>query len=357
MSTGIGWSDLLSAGTTAAVVALAAVPVVTGLARRLAIVDQPGGYKAHRAPTPLLGGLPVGAATAIAIAWALPADRAGTAGLWALFAGALVVLVAGVLDDVRRLSPRHKLAWQIGATSCAGLCLALLGVRLDLYLQWPPAPIIALTVLWIVAITNAMNFLDNMNGLCAGVGAVAAAALAVINLRTGEGTVALVAAGLCGACLGFLPYNWPRARVFLGDTGAMFIGFVLAALSVMGVYTRDAASPALAVYSPLLVLAVPVLDMVLVTLLRLRAGHPPWRGDRRHISHRLVRRGMRPATAVATLWAAATASGIGAVLLPTVGATEAPLLILLVACALGALAAAAGNRGLPVDRGRQSGPE
>jgi UDP-GlcNAc:undecaprenyl-phosphate GlcNAc-1-phosphate transferase len=319
------------------------------MARRLRIVDRPEGYRAHNVPTPLLGGLAVAAATAVAVVWTLPADSAGTAGLWALLAGALVVLVAGVLDDVRRLSPRHKLAWQIAATTGAGLCLALLGVRLDFYLQWPPAPIIALTVLWIVAITNAMNFLDNMNGLCAGLGALAAAALATINLRTEEGAVAVVAAGLCGACLGFLPYNWPRARVFLGDTGAMFIGFTLAALSVMGVYTRGAANPTLAVYSPLLVLAVPMLDMILVTLLRRRAGHPPWLGDRRHISHRLVRRGMRPATAVATLWMAAAASGLGAVLLPAVGATEAPLLILLVACALGALAAAAGNQGLAVD--------
>ncbi len=128
---------------------------------------------------------------------------------------------------------------------------------------------------------------------------------------------------------------------------ALLIGFLLAALSVMGVYTRGAHVPALAVCTPLLLLAVPVLDCVLVVILRLRDGHPPWVGDRRHISHRLVRRGMRPATAVAALWAAGAACGLAALLLPTVGTAEAPLLLALVACALGALAGAAGTRGLP----------
>ena len=137
------------------------------------------------------------------------------------------------------------------------------------------------------------------------------------------------------ACLGFLPYNWPRARVFLGDTGSMFIGFLLAALSVMGVYTRGAHIPVLAVLTPVFVLAIPVLDAVLVVVLRVRDGQPPWVGDRRHISHRLVRRGMRPSTAVAALWAAGAACGFAALLLPTVGPTEAPLLLALLLCAWG----------------------
>jgi UDP-GlcNAc:undecaprenyl-phosphate GlcNAc-1-phosphate transferase len=224
--------------------------------------------------------------------------------------------------------------------------LALLGVRLNLFLAWPSPTIILLTVLWVVAITNSVNFLDNMNGLCAGVGAVAALSLAAVNARSEALTVATASAALGGACLGFLPYNWPRARIFLGDTGSMLIGFLLAALSVMGVYTRGAHVPVLAVFTPLFVLGIPVLDLLLVTLIRLRVGHPPWVGDRRHISHRLVRRGMHPAAAVATLWAAGAACGLSAVLLPTVGVEQAPLLLALLLCALGALAAAAGTRGI-----------
>ena len=266
-------------------------------------------------------------------------------GLTALGVGAAVILVAGLLDDVRGLTPYHKVILQAAAAAGAGLALALLGVRLQLFLPWPPLPIIVLTALWVVAVTNALNFLDNMDGLCAGLGAVAAAFLAAVNLRSGEVTVALAAVALAGACLGFLPYNWPRARVFLGDTGSMFIGFLLAALSVMGVYMRGAHIPVLAVLTPVFVLAIPVLDAVLVVVLRVRDGQPPWVGDRRHISHRLVRRGMRPSTAVAALWAAGAACGFAALLLPTVGPTEAPLLLALL-CALGALAAAAGTQGL-----------
>ncbi len=339
--------DLLGAGLAAAVASLLATGLMAWVARRLGVLDQPAGYKAHAAATPLLGGLGVLAGIVAGVVPFLPGgSRAGMAGLAALALGALVIVGAGLLDDIRGLVPRHKFGFQVVATSLAGLCLALLGVHLSLFLPWPPLPIILLTILWVVGITNALNFLDNMNGLCAGLGAVAAVSLAVINLRSGELTVAVVAAALGGACLGFLPYNWPRARIFLGDTGSMLIGFLLAALSVMGVYTRGAHIPVLAVFTPLFVLAVPVLDLVLVTVLRLRLGHPPWVGDRRHISHRLVRRGMHPATAVVTLWSAAAACGLAALLLPTVGSQEAPLLLALLFCALGALAAAAGTKGL-----------
>jgi UDP-GlcNAc:undecaprenyl-phosphate GlcNAc-1-phosphate transferase len=340
--------DLLIAGGLSMVVAVATTPVLVWAARRFNLLDRPAGYKAHGVATPMLGGLAVAAGTGVGVAWVL--GDGGTAhvpGLSALAVGALIVLLAGLLDDLRGLTPRHKFLWQGAAAGAAGVALALLGVRLDLFLHWPPFPVIVLTALWVVGITNALNFLDNMNGLCVGLGAIAATALAAINLRSGEHTVAVVAAALAGACLGFLPFNWPRARIFLGDTGSMLIGFLLSALSVMGVYTRGAHVPLLAVFTPLFVLGVAVLDLALVVLIRLRVGHPPWVGDRRHISHRLVQRGMHPAAAVATLWAAAAACGLAALLLPTVGPDEAPILLALLVCALGALAAAAGSKGLP----------
>ena len=321
--------EVLLAALIAFAVAFVATPAAATAARRVGMVDQPSGYKAHDAATPLLGGFAVAGGLLSGVVLVLPLyGTTGIAGLFAIGVGALVILIAGLLDDRLGLTPRTKFAWQVAAAGAAGICLAVLGVRLNLFLPWPQVPIIALTALWVVTITNAVNFLDNMNGLCAGLGAIAAAALA-------------------GACLGFLPYNWPRARIFLGDAGSMFIGFLLAALSVMGVYTRGAQVPVLAVFTPLFVLAIPVLDLLLVTILRLRDGHPPWVGDRRHISHRLVRRGMHPATAVAVLWAAAAACGLGAILLPTVGVHEAPLLLALLVCALGALAGVAGTRGLP----------
>ena len=340
-------SVLLRTGFLAALVAVATTPLLGWIARRFGILDRPQGYKAHAVPTPLLGGVAVAAGTLGSVLWLGPEmPTLHVAGLTALALGSVIIVLAGLIDDVRGLSPGRKFIWQLAATSAAGLALALLGVRLRLFLHWPSTPIVLLTIIWVVAITNAVNFLDNMNGLCAGLGAIGAAALAAANVRSGEFTVALVAAALAGACIGFLPHNWPTARIFLGDAGSMLIGFLLAALSVMGVYTRGAHIPVLAVFTPLFVLGVEVLDLVLVTLLRLHVGHPPWVGDRRHINHRLVRRGLEPTAAVITLWLAAGACGVAAVLLPTVGGAEAPLLLILLFCALAMLAVAAGTRGL-----------
>jgi len=343
----LDYAALCNAAIISGLVAALATPLLAWFARRCGALDHPAGYKAHGVATPLLGGLAIAAATTFAVVWVLPeSSREHIAGLSALAVGSGIIVLAGLLDDLRGLSPTRKFLWQLSAATAAGLCLALLGVRLDLFLEWPSTPIIALTVLWVVAITNAMNFLDNMNGLCAGLGALAAFSLSVTNLRSAEVTVAVVSAAVGGACVGFLPYNWPRARIFLGDTGSMLLGFLLAALSVMGVYTRGARVPVLAVFTPLFVLGVPVLDLVLVLFIRVRMRQPVWVGDRRHISHRLVQRGMHPAAAVATLWVAGAACGLAALLLPTVGVTEAPLLLALLLCALGALAAAAGTRGL-----------
>jgi len=296
----------------------------------------------------LLGGISLSAGLLGGVLWSVRvAGFVELSDLFAFGVGLGIIFVAGLVDDICGLSPRNKLAWQLFAATCAGLLLAILGVRLRLFLGWGPLPLILLTVLWIIAITNAINFLDNMNGLCAGIGAIAAACLAVYNLRTGQLVVAFTSASLGGACLGFLPYNWPRARVFLGDTGSMVIGFALASLSVMGVYTTGAELPVLAVLAPLFILAIPILDAVIVISLRIRDGYRPWLGDRRHISHRLVQRGMRPAAAVATLWAASAACGLAALLLPIVGMQAAPLLVTLIGFALVALIAAAGLEGLP----------
>jgi UDP-GlcNAc:undecaprenyl-phosphate GlcNAc-1-phosphate transferase len=335
--------SLLCAGAAAAL----ASPLVIAAARRWELVDRPGGYKAHREATPLLGGLIVAAGLAASSAWFLPrSDGPDAATFLALAAGSLLVLAVGLVDDLSGMTPRSKFLWQLLATGTTGSGLAAFGVRLDLFLPWPPLPMIALTVLWVVAITNAFNFLDNMNGLCAGLGAIAAVSIALLNWHSGERMVALAAAALAGACLGYLPANWPAARIFLGDTGSMLIGFLLAGLSVVGVYARGAEVPAMAPFAPLLALAVPLLDMVIVVLLRLRARRPPWLGDRRHLNHRLVRRGLRPMTAVLTLWAAGAASGAVAVALPLVDAATGAALIAVLCLCLCALALAAGAEGL-----------
>jgi UDP-GlcNAc:undecaprenyl-phosphate GlcNAc-1-phosphate transferase len=342
-----GLSDLLAPFLVAVVAAILVGPLLIRAARRFDVLDRPHGYKAHAEPTPLLGGVIVAAAAFAGSAWFVTlADRTELAALSALAAGCVVILVVGLVDDLLGMSPGRKFVWQLAATAATGTWLALLGLRLNLFLAWPPLPMIGLTVVWIVAITNAFNFLDNMNGLCAGLGAIAAASLALLNWHSGEVTVSLVSAALAGACLGFLPYNWPSARIFLGDAGSMLIGFILACISMMGVYTRGAEVPGIAVFAPLLVLAVPVLDTVLVVLLRVRARRAPWSGDRRHINHRLVRRGMRWRSAVVVLWAAGAACGGVAVILPMVGVAVGLVLISILSLGLAALVLKAGSEGL-----------
>jgi UDP-GlcNAc:undecaprenyl-phosphate GlcNAc-1-phosphate transferase len=340
-------ADILPPLVVAFVVAIVFAPVVIAAARRWGVLDRPRGYKAHAQPTPLLGGLVVAAAAFAGATWfAVALGRTETAALAAIAAGSALIVTVGLVDDILGMGPGKKFLLQLAAIASTGVWLGLLGVRLNLFLAWPSWPMIALTVLWIVGITNAFNFLDNMNGLCAGLGAIAAASLAVLNWQSGETVVALMSAALAGACLGFLPFNWPSARVFLGDSGSMFIGYMLACLSVIGVYTRGAEVPKLAVFSPLLVFAVPVLDVVLVVLLRLRAHRAPWMGDRRHLNHRLIRRGLRPRNAVLTLWGAAAGCGIVAVSLGHVGLVGGLVLIGSLVIGLGFLTVRAGTEGL-----------
>jgi len=342
-----GLAQLLTSLLLSGIVAFLFAPWVIRAALRWQVLDRPQGYKAHATPTPLLGGLVVAVSTFAGSVWFATASAPlDLVALSALAAGSVVILVTGLVDDLAGMRPAHKFLWQLAAPFAAGSLAAVLGVRLELFLAWPPEAIIVLTVLWIVGITNAFNFLDNMNGSCAGLGAIAAIALSLLNWHSGETHVALAAAALAGACLGFLPFNWPSARIFLGDTGSMFIGFSLALISVMGVYTRGAEVPALAVFAPLLALGVPLLDAVLVVLLRLRAHEPPWVGDRRHLNHRLVRCGMQPRDAVLTLWVAGAACGAVAVAVPLMGVTGSIVLVVALLGGLGFLVFLAGTEGL-----------
>jgi UDP-GlcNAc:undecaprenyl-phosphate GlcNAc-1-phosphate transferase len=185
------------------------------------------------------------------------------------------------------------------------------GIRTDVlyYEPWN----IALTILWVVGITNAFNLLDNMDGLSAGVAFVAALVLLLNAWLLGEFFISLVLVALMGALLGFLVYNWHPASVFLGDCGSLFIGFTLASLTLLQRYVSHASSTYFPVLMPVLVLALPILDTATVTVIRLREGRPIYVGDSRHLSHRLVSLGMRPPLAVATIYLMTLGIGLGAV--------------------------------------------
>ena len=214
-----------------------------------------------------------------------------------IFVGALGMLVVGVLDDRHELRPRAKFAGQL----LIAALVAASGVRITLFVHNQLFSY-AITILWILTVINAFNFMDNMNGLCAGLGAIGAWHFAVLAAAAGQYLVALIAFATFGALLGFLPYNFPRARAFLGDAGSHVVGYLLAILAVLPHFYTPLHPRRWAVLIPLFILAVPLLDMVWVVLLRWRIGQPFYQGDTNHLSHRLVRLGLSRTTAVIIIW-------------------------------------------------------
>jgi UDP-GlcNAc:undecaprenyl-phosphate GlcNAc-1-phosphate transferase len=227
-----------------------------------------------------------------------------------IFLGAFGMLWVGWLDDKHELKPRAKFAGQL----LVAALVATTGARITLFV---PNIIFsyAITILWILTVINAFNFMDNMNGLCAGLGAIGACHFAVMAAVDGQYLVALIAFLTFGALLGFLPYNFPRARAFLGDAGSHLVGYLLAVLAILPHFYSTRHPRRWAVLIPLIVLAIPLADMVWVVLLRWRIGQPFYQGDTNHLSHRLVRRGLTCTQAVLVIWLAAEALAILAYLL------------------------------------------
>ena len=288
---------LLTFGLTALL-----APVAGRMAGRWGVLDGPGARKAQVVPIPLLGGLAMAGAFGLVLVVTIAVVPASEtrAQLSATVGLAMAVLVLGLLDDIRGLSPWTRLLAESGvgaAAWAAGLGVSLSGIG---------AVDLALTALWVVAVTNAMNLLDNMDGLSSGVAAIAALWFLVIAGVNGQFLVAVMAAGVTGCALGFLRHNFPPARMYMGDAGALFLGFCLA---VLGMKLRFAGPTRVTFFVPLLVLGVPLLDTAVVTLTRLASGRSPFEGGRDHISHRLLALGATVPVAVGTLYAAAFVFG------------------------------------------------
>lgn len=302
-------------------VTAATLPLWRARCRRSGLVDDPGHRKIHREPVPLAGGLAVltgllvplgGAALLLAFEWLAPASLGPLEYGWGRRGGQVLVLLLGAIgavvlgwwDDRRELRPALKF---LGQTAIAAM-VAASGIRITLFV---PNPLFgyAITILWLVTLMNACNFMDNMNGLCAGIGAISAFWFALKAAAAGQFLVASIAFLACGALLGFLPYNFPRATVFLGDAGSHLVGYLLGVLAILPHFYSDAHPVRWAVLNPLLVLAVPLSDLVSVVVIRWRLGRPVYVGDTNHFSHRLVRRGLSPTTAVLVLWLAGAIAG------------------------------------------------
>lgn len=354
---------LALAGTALIAVSFALSTALGHVVRRVAplvgLVDVPGGRKAHRAPTPLGGGVAIwltmlimlggGWLTVMLFGSALPPEiaryasglRERSAELWEIFGLATVIMLMGLIDDRFGLHWLPRLLIQLGLA----LVLVLLGARVTLF---PPFsnPWISgtLTVFWIAGLTNSFNFLDNMDGLAAGVGLIAAAIFAAAQAAVGGLFVPAVLFILVGALAGFLVHNRYPARLFMGDAGSNFLGFLLGTMTVVGTFTRpyDAENPSspFSVLTPLLVMAVPLYDTISVITIRIREGRSPFQADRRHFSHRLVERGLAPPRAVLTIHFITLAGGLGALLLhrPWLTAIDAALIVAQTVCLLAVVA-------------------
>jgi len=269
--------------------ALVLTPVAGRVARRLGVLDSPGdaSHKTHTDATPYLGGLALGAAVLLVAAGLVAVGAITTdanAELFYVIAGAAVLALVGLIDDVRGVSPLVRLAYE----ALAAVALWQVGIGAGVFgTAWAD---LAVTILWVVAVTNAVNFIDNMDGLAAGVTAMSALGIFAISAANGDLLVSSLALALAGASLGFLRYNFPPATIFLGDAGSMMLGFLLAALILKVDLPVGPAAPR--ILATVLLAAVPLFDLSVVVVARTLDRRPMWRGARDHTSHRLGELGM-----------------------------------------------------------------
>ncbi|MEA3376935.1 MAG: MraY family glycosyltransferase [Chloroflexota bacterium] len=288
----------------ALVLAIGATPIARFLAPRVGIIDQPEARKIHQDPIPRLGGAAILVAV-ILVAFVL-GERFNFDQFGIILVGATGVSFMGLVDDRWGLRPMIKLVGQVAAA------LLLYGSGIHIGMFHYPALNLMATVLWVVCITNAINLLDNMDGLAGGVAAIAAAHFALMCSFSGQYLVGALSIALLGACLGFLFYNLNPASIFMGDSGSLFLGFVLAATGIKLRFPENVTFVTWMV--PVLVLGVPVFDTGLVILSRLRRGlNPLTSPGRDHVSHRLVAAGMSRQEAVLALYVVSFATGLVAI--------------------------------------------
>lgn len=367
VSSGPGVSDIRIALWLAAVSAIpaamlscAALFPIRKHARRLGLLDRPGGHKSHVTPTPLGGGigiwlgvvltmlagtiavaffrhfpqwqtlLPAGIATHLEGVW----SRVGA--LWGLLAGGTILVALGLWDDSRGLPWPLRLGVQFAVAAAVVLGL---GYSFTVFI---PLPWLTqtLSVIWIVALINSFNMLDNMDGLSGGVAMIGATSLALVMFSTPgvagqpQWFVAALLMVVAGALLGFLFHNRPPAKIFMGDGGSYFVGFLIAVATLMATYANYESGTPHAVFAPLCAMAVPLYDLTTVLWIRFREGRSPFQGDQSHFSHRLVALGLSRTQAVLTIYLVTATCGLAAVLLTRVKVDSAVMVIGIVFCML-----------------------
>jgi UDP-GlcNAc:undecaprenyl-phosphate GlcNAc-1-phosphate transferase len=290
--------EVLYGAGIAFVIVVLLTPAVGGMARMLGAVDQPDARRLHRRPIPRLGGLAIffGILVPSLAFLDLSSESRG------VLLGMTVATLVGAVDDFRGLAPLAKLAGQVLAAAIPtmfGVWVDHLTVPLLGVVDLPVWLGVSLSIVFIVAVMNMVNFLDGLDGLAAGVCAIAGVTYAILALSLGRPDAAILSAIVAGACLGFLRHNFFPARIFMGDSGALCLGFVLATVSIQGLLKT---ASTIVLVLPLLVLAVPILDTSFVVARRLKYSQPIYAADRSHLHHRFLNIGFTQRRAAVTMW-------------------------------------------------------
>ena len=282
-------------------------PLFKKIAIRYDILDKPTPLKNHTIPVPYLGGGAIFLAFFLSVLlWGI-AKTGYSKELFSIILGGGIIVLLGLVDDIRKLSPWTKFFVQL----IASLVLILNGMKLTI--QVLPAFLnLTLTVLWVIGITNAFNIIDVMDGLSAGVAFIASGIFFIIALMTGNMAVGIMSASLCGATFGFLRYNFKPAQIFMGDMGSGFLGFIISAIAIQESYTT---TNYIALFSPLLILAVPIYDTLLVIYMRIKKGRPVFKGSRDHFALRLVALGLNERKTVLVTYGISLILGIFALVI------------------------------------------
>ena len=306
----------------AVIISLIMTPIVRKLAFKVGAIDIPkDDRRVHNKPMPLMGGVAIYIAIVVSALTLLPIDKS----LISIIIGGTIILISGIIDDLKGLSPKMKIVFQLSA----GLVLILGDVKVDfitnpfssqstlLYLKWLSVPI---TLFWVVGITNTLNLIDGLDGLAAGVAMISSLSLMLVASKFGYGNIIILSAIVAGSCLGFLPYNFNPAKIFMGDTGALFLGFMLAAISIEGVMKSVAT---IAIIVPILILGVPIFDTTFAIFRRLLNGQSIMSADKGHLHHRLLNRGYSQRKTVLTLYGISGVFGLFAVLVAKYNSKQA----------------------------------
>ena len=321
------WKILIAFGASI-LISFVVTPAVKSFAFKVGALDVPkDDRRMHSHPIPRLGGLAIFVAFILSVLLTADINRQ----VQGILLGAVIIVVVGVIDDMICLPALVKMGGQI----IAAVVAIYFGVLIDnlsnpnffsdvqfVSLKFWSIPI---TLIWIVGVTNSVNLIDGLDGLAVGVSAIASITMLVISIVLKQSNVAIILASLAGACIGFMPYNLNPAKIFMGDTGALLLGFVLSTVSVIGLFKFYAIVTFLV---PFIVLGLPIFDTAFAIFRRLASGRSPLSPDRGHFHHRLIDMGLSQKQAVAVLYAISTILGASAVLITTTGELKALILIL-----------------------------